>query len=182
AMTELDIGPIEVRFKHGPPTHLKDYEQAFQCPVLFNQSFYGITYHTADLELRTAKADASIHQFLQDRVEEATKGIEISSFKIATDVEHLIKDALPSGIPSIGRIGEHMGMSSRTLARRLAEHGISFRDLVRQAQEHISKELLQNTNQTISEIAFQTGFSEQSAFSRAFKRWTGKAPLEFRNS
>ncbi|MEO1436398.1 MAG: AraC family transcriptional regulator ligand-binding domain-containing protein [Bacteroidota bacterium] len=181
AMTELDIGPIEVAFKHQAPSELSSYEQAFQCPILFNQNVYGITYKTEDLETRTAKADASIHQFLQDRVEETTKGIEVSAFKIATDVERLIKNALPSGIPSITQIGEHMGMSSRTLTRRLGEHGISFRDLIRQTQESISKELLRNTRQTISEIAFQTGFSEQSAFSRAFKRWTGKAPLEFRN-
>ena len=124
---------------------------------------------------------ASIHNFLMERVEEETKGIEISSIKIASDVEILIKDALPSGIPSILQIGEHMGMSSRTLNRRLAENGITFRELVKQTQEKISIELLKNTSNTISEIAFQTGFSEQSAFSRAFKRWTGKPPLEYRN-
>lgn len=72
-------------------------------------------------------------------------------------------------------------MSSRTLNRRLAENGITFRELVKQTQEKIAIELLKNTSNTISEIAFQTGFSEQSAFSRAFKRWTGKSPLEYRN-
>ena len=74
-----------------------------------------------------------------------------------------------------------MGMSGRTLTRRLSENGITFRDLVKQTQEKISKDLLKNSSNTISEIAFQTGFSEQSAFSRAFKRWTGLSPLEYRN-
>ena len=181
AMTETDIAPVSVSFKHNPPTSLKSYHEGFNCPVLFNQPYNCITYKTADLETRTAKADISINKFLLERVEEETKGIEISAIKVAADVENLIKDALPSGIPSIIQIGELMGMSSRTLTRRLADNGVTFRSLVRQTQEKLAKSLLMNTNHTISEIAFETGFSEQSAFSRAFKRWTGQSPIDYRN-
>lgn len=181
AMTETDIAPVSVSFKHGPPSNLKSYHDAFKCPIQFNQDHYYIAYKTDDLETRTAKADISINKFLVERVEEETKGIEISSIKIATDVENLIEDALPSGIPSIHQIGKHMGISSRTLARRLSESGSSFRELIKQTQEKISKDLLKNSSNTVSEIAFQTGFSEQSAFSRAFKRWTGLSPIEYRN-
>lgn len=181
AMTETDIAPIKVSFKHEAPKDLTDYHAGFRCPVLFRQAQNFIAYKTADLEMRTAKADKSIHSFLLERVEEEKQGIEISSFKIASDVSQLIQDSLPSGIPSITQIGEHMGMSSRTLTRRLAENGLTFRELVRQTQEKISKELLRSSSQTISEIAFQTGFSEQSAFSRAFKKWCGLSPLTYRN-
>jgi AraC-like DNA-binding protein len=135
-----------------------------------------------DLETRTAKADTSINKFLLERVEEETKGIEISAIKVAADVEQLIRDALPSGIPSIMQIGAHMSMSSRTLTRRLAESGITFRDLIKQTQEKIAKDLLKNSSSTIGEIAFQTGFSEQSAFNRAFKRWTGISPTSYRKN
>lgn len=182
AMTETGIAPLSISFKHGAPKELKSYRDAFKCPVRFNQAHNFMAYKTSDLETRTAKADISINKFLVERVEEKTRGIEVSSFKIVTDVEGLITDALPSGIPGISRIGQHMGMSSRTLTRRLSESGITFRDLVRQTQEKISKDLLLNSSYTVSEIAFQTGFSEQSAFSRAFKRWTGQSPLEYRNS
>lgn len=182
AMTETDIAPLSVSFKHSAPNDLKSYHDAFKCPILFNQAEYFIAYKTTDLETRTAKADSSINKFLVERVEEEIKGIEISSIKIASDVENLIRDALPSGIPSIIQIGEHMGMSSRTLTRRLSESGITFRYLVKQTQEKIAKDLLKNTSNTVSEIAFQTGFSEQSAFSRAFKRWTRQSPVEYRNS
>ena len=181
AMTETDMAPIGISFKHGAPSSLKSYRDAFQCPILFDQAHNYIAYKTTDLETRTAKADASINKFLVERVEEETRGIEASSMKIASDVENLIKDALPSGIPSIVQIGEHMGMSSRTLTRRLSDSGFTFRGLVRQTQEEMAKGLLSNTSDTVSEIAFQTGFSEQSAFSRAFKRWTGQSPLEYRN-
>ncbi|MEL7123655.1 MAG: AraC family transcriptional regulator ligand-binding domain-containing protein [Bacteroidota bacterium] len=181
AMTETKIAPVSVSFKHNEPKDLKSYHEAFHCPVLFNQPAYFMVYKTVDLETRTAKADISINKFLLERVEEEKKGIEVSAIKVAADVESLIIDALPSGIPSIIQIGKHMGMSSRTLTRRLSDNGISFRELVKQTQEKISKDLLKNTSSTIGEIAFQTGFSEQSAFSRAFKRWTGESPLDYRN-
>jgi AraC-like DNA-binding protein len=180
AMTETQIAPVSISFKHDPPSNLKDYQEAFGCPILFNQPHNFMTYKTVDLETRTAKADTSINKFLLERVEEETKGIEISAIKVAADVEQLIRDALPSGIPSIMQIGAHMSMSSRTLTRRLAESGITFRDLIKQTQEKIAKDLLKNSSSTIGEIAFQTGFSEQSAFNRAFKRWTGISPTSFR--
>lgn len=180
AMTESAISPIKIAFKHRPPTDTADYERAFGCPVLFNEKQNAITYRSADLEMRTAKADASINRFLVERVEEETKGIEVSSSRVVADVERLIQDALPSGIPAIAQIGQHMGMSNRTLTRRLADSGLTFRDLIKKAQTDIARDLLKNSNSTMAEIAFRTGFSEQSAFSRAFKRWTGQSPAEYR--
>ncbi|MEO0468679.1 MAG: AraC family transcriptional regulator ligand-binding domain-containing protein [Bacteroidota bacterium] len=181
AMTESNIAPTSVSFQHSGPEDQSMYQAVFQCPVHFDQTQNAIQYRTRDLEMRTAKADASINRFLVERVEEATRGIEVSSSRISTDVQELIRDALPSGIPSISKLGRHMGMSSRTLTRRLAENGVSFRELVRKTQEEVSRDLLRHSNRNMAEIAFQTGFSEQSAFSRAFKRWTGQSPIEYRN-
>lgn len=180
AMTESNISPIEVSFKHAPPQKLNDYNKAFKCPILFNQPKNYIAYKADDLNMRTAKADVSINKFLVERVEEETKGIELSASKIVTDVENLIKDALPSGIPGVDQIGQIMGLSRRTLTRRLSENGLTFRDLIRKTQEEVSKELLKNSEISVAEIAFETGFSEQSAFSRAFKNWTNYSPIEYR--
>jgi AraC-like DNA-binding protein len=182
AITESAIAPISVSFMHSAPEKLYSYQEAFKCPILFDQTHNFISYRSEDLEMRTAKADVSINKFLLDRVDEETKGIEISSKRISSDVENLIKDALPSGIPSIAQIGILMSMSNRTLTRRLFEDGHTFRDLIRKQQEEISKSLLKKSNRSMSEIAFETGFSEQSAFNRAFKRWTGKTPIEFRKA
>lgn len=180
AMTETNIAPISVSFKHKEPTDLDDYTKAFGCPILFDQPQNYIAYNSADLEIRTTKADISINSFLVERVKEETQGIQVKVNKIIVDLQQLIEDALPSGIPGIGQLSEHMGMSARTLTRRLSESGASFRDLVRNTQEERSKKLLLSTDYSIGEIAFQTGFSEQSAFNRAFKRWTGQSPVEFR--
>lgn len=182
AMTESSICPIEVSFKHAPPTNLDSYLEAFKCPVLFGQPENHIVYRTQDLEMRTAKADANINRFLVERVEEETRGIEVSANRIVLDIEKLIKDAFPSGIPSISQIGTLMGMSNRTLTRRLSENGATFRGLIKKTQLEVAKNLLENSSSTVAEIAFQTGFSEQSAFNRAFKRWTDQSPLEFRKN
>lgn len=180
AITDSNMSPIEVSFKHDPPNDLRSYEEAFHCPVLFNQLHYSITYKTSDLETRTAKADKSINSFLVSRVEEQTSGLQVAGNKLVYDIEKLIKDALPSGIPGIHHIAEHVGMSNRTLTRRLSEAGVSYRDLIKRTQEQVATNLLKKSTRSIAEIAFETGFSEQSAFNRAFKRWTGQSPLEFR--
>ncbi len=182
AISDTDISPTKVTFKHNPPDDITSYDRAFNCPVLFNQPHYTITYHTKDFNTRTAKADASINRFLVERVEEETNNLEVTGNKLVFDIEQLIENSLPSGIPSIHDIAEHVGMSNRTLTRRLSDAGYSFRDLIQRTQEEISKNLLRNTSRSVAEIAFETGFSEQSAFNRAFKRWTGISPVEYRKT
>lgn len=182
AMSEQKISPTQVSFKHRSPKDLTSFEKAFNCPILFNQSQYSISYKTEDLNLRTAKADASINSYLLQQVDEKTKGIKIPGTKIVQDIEYLIKDALPTGIPSIHYIANLTAMSNRTLTRRLSEIGVTYRDLIKKTQETIAKDMLRNTDQSIGEIGFLTGFSEQSAFNRAFKKWTDLTPSEFRKS
>jgi AraC-like DNA-binding protein len=182
AITESKITPVEVSFKHAPPKKLDNYDTVFNCPVMFNQPQNYIAYKTEDLNLRTAKADESINKFLLERVEEETNGIELSANKIVFDIETLTKDALPSGIPGVEQIGQLLGMSRRTLTRRLSEKGLTFRDIIKKTQLEVSRNLLKNSTRSVAEIAFETGFSEQSAFSRAFKNWTNQSPAEFRKT
>tara|TARA_R110002096_G_C14638936_1_gene725401 strand:- start:308 stop:1264 length:957 start_codon:yes stop_codon:yes gene_type:complete len=182
AMSEQKIVPTQVSFKHSAPNDLSSFDKAFNCSILFNQPQYAISYKTKDLNLRTAKADASINSYLLQQVDEKTNGIKIPGSKFVRDVESLIKDALPTGIPSIHHIADLTAMSNRTLTRRLSETGVTYRDLIKKTQESIAKDMLRNTVQSVGEIAFLTGFSEQSAFNRAFKKWTNQTPSEFRKS
>ena len=179
-VTNMDIIPHKVSFRHTALSNHKLYNKYFKCPVEFEQKLNAIWFSTKDLEIKTTLADKSISNFLIERMKEEKKGIEKNTKTLASDVEVLIKDALPSGIPSINDVSKILGMSNRTLTRRLSDYGVSFRELIKKTQESISKDLLQNTGLSVGEIAFQTGFSEQSAFNRAFKRWTSLSPLEFR--
>jgi AraC-like DNA-binding protein len=178
--SEKDIHPVEISLKHSPPEDMKSHNDAFNCNLLFNQDDYYIAYHTADLNLRTARADELINSYLLSRVDEETNNITISSSKIIPEIEELLRRALPSGIPSMDYLCEHLSMSRRTLTRRLKDNGVTFRDLIKKTQEDIAKEYLKKPEYSIGFIAFETGFSEQSAFNRAFKRWTGKSPLDYR--
>lgn len=182
AMSEKEIVPIQVSFKHNSPRDLTSYDDAFGCPIYFNQPYYSISYKSSDLNMKTAKADASINSYLLKQVEENTNGIRIPRNKIVKDVESLIKDGLPTGIPSIQNISELMAMSNRTLTRRLSEANVTYRDLVKKTQEKIAKDMLRDNSHSIGDIAFLTGFSEQSAFNRAFKKWTDLTPSEFRKN
>lgn len=182
AMSEKDISPIQVSFKHNPSHDLTSYNAAFKCPIRFNQPNYSLSYMSSDLDLRTAKADASINKYLLKQVDENTKGIKIPGNKFVRDVEALIEDGLPTGIPAIQNISELLAMSNRTLTRRLSEANVTYRDLVKKTQEKIAKNMLRDKNQSIGDIAFLTGFSEQSAFNRAFKKWTDLTPSEYRKN
>lgn len=182
SITGKTFYPVEVSFQHEPHDNLKLYDETFRCPVRFNQPQNYIAYRSIDLNTRTAKADESINKFLQQRMDEEAKGIEINAYKLLADIKSMVSDALPGGIPSIENICEQLGFSKRSLNRRLSESGHNFRNLVSETQRELSEDLLKNSTDSIGEIAFQTGFSEQSAFNRAFKRWTGLSPAEFRKN
>ncbi|MFK8162189.1 MAG: AraC family transcriptional regulator ligand-binding domain-containing protein [Lewinella sp.] len=180
AMTETTISPISVSFQHAAPPSAADHISAFQCPVHFGQPQNVLTYRTQDLLMPTAKADFGINQFLVAKVAEETTELKIGASGLIAQVDTLICSALPGGIPSVEKVGQQLGMSNRTLTRRLTAEGVSFRELTRRSQESLARRLLRTTTQSMTDIAFQTGFSEQSAFSRAFKRWTGLSPVAYR--
>ena len=181
-ITAADIRPLKVSFAHKGPEETGIYEDFFSCEVQFDQGFNRLVFKSEDLDTKSLKADKSINHFMMERLKEKADGVEVTADKLLSDTCNLIKDTLPSGIPFAAEIGKHLGMSTRTLSRRLSAKGSTYRQLVQDTQEKISTKLLRNTSETVSEIAFQTGFSEQSAFNRAFKRWTGQSPLEYRKS
>lgn len=181
-VTQTNIIPTKVTFIHKAPEEILSYNNYFGCKVSFGQKTNSIHFVTEDLNIPTIKADKSINQFLLERMEEERKGIEKHANQLVSDINILIKEALPSGIPSMHEVSRHLGMSSRTLTRRLMESNVTFRQLIKNVQEEIAKYLLYSSNNSVSEIAFLTGFSEQSAFNRAFKKWTNQTPLEFRKN
>jgi AraC-like DNA-binding protein len=180
-VTGREIHPVQVSFKHhSEETNL--FADYFQCPVNFGQAENSIQFRTSDINIPTIKADRSIQQFLVERMDEEKQGIQANADRLLGEIHRLVEDALPSGVPSVAQVAEYLDMSARTLKRRLAEKSLTFRELVQSIQQEVSMNLLRNTSQSMGEIAFQTGFSEQSAFNRAFKRWTGQSPTSYRKN
>lgn len=180
-VTGRDIHPVSVCFKHSviDTTPFTDY---FKCSVSFGQEENAIQYENSAIDIPTIKADKSIHQFLVERMKEEQKEIHTNADRMLSKLYKLIEESLPSGIPSILQVAENLNMSARTLNRRLAEKNLTFRDLVQKIQYEVCIKLLKNSTQSVGEIAFLTGFSEQSAFNRAFKKWTDLTPSEFRKN
>jgi len=134
---------------------------------------------SAMLDLPNRLGDAAVSDFLTAHLE-----TEIGSLRddpsIRAALLRRLTPALSNGVPQAADIARDMAMSERTLYRRLAEEGLTFRDVLTEAQSSLAQELLRDSDSSIAEIAFLTGFSEQSTFSRAFKRWVGQAPVQFR--
>ena len=94
--------------------------------------------------------------------------------------EHLVQN-LAKGAASFGDIAQHLGMSSKTLERRLSQHGASYRELLDGIRSDLAKHYLENTDLRLQQIAYLLGYSESAPLARAFKRWTGSTPIQYRN-
>jgi AraC-like DNA-binding protein len=97
-------------------------------------------------------------------------------------VENAIALLLPHGKAQLGEVAAQLGMSRRTLARRLATHGLTFAGVLAQLRVDLAKRELRDASLTISQVAWLLGYREVSAFTHAFKRWTGKTPREVRTA
>ena len=102
--------------------------------------------------------------------------------RIGQRVARQVTQALSEGVPSINDTAKYLGMSSRTLQRRLSEEGLVYQQLVDDTRRDLSARLLQKNGYSLAEIAFLTGYAEQSTFTRAFKRWYGQTPAGFRRT
>ena len=101
---------------------------------------------------------------------------------IAMQVRSRIIDQLPDGIPRQEHIAGSLNLSLRSLQRRLREEETSFKDLLENTRQTLARQYLRESHRSIGEITYLLGFSESSNFTRAFKRWTGMTPAEFRNN
>lgn len=103
-----------------------------------------------------------------------------SRIDLAGRVRRAVTDTLSNGVPTLSAIASEMGLGPRTLQRRLSDSGHSFQGIVDLARKELALRLLRETELCLAEIAFLTGFSEQSGFTRAFKRWAGQTPRSYR--
>jgi len=171
--------PRAVLLKHAAPESISAHERYFGCPVRFGSERDALSISNEVLARPNHLADDGISRFLISHLE-----AEIESLGTETSVEALVEReisrSLSEGIPKMGYVARRLAMSERTLHRRLSERGLSFKAMVEETRRHVAENLLRESRYPLTEVAFLTGFSEQSAFNRAFKRWTGHTPTAFR--
>ena len=166
-------------FSHRPPPCTAAPEQHFGCPVPFGTDMDALLVRDAQLRIPNRLGDRSISNFFDSHLEE-----ELAKYDDEAALERRVRiqvsQALSQGVPKISDVAGCLGMSGRTLQRRLSARGNTFQTLVDEARRELARRLLEQTEYPLADVAFLTGFSEQSAFNRAFKRWSGQTPRSFR--
>ena len=171
--------PIAIHFRHPAPSDLSAHHEYFGCPVHYDSDRDTVEVSQAHLSARNRLGDASISAFLDAHMDQELANLPDGD-GLDRRVRSEVSQSLSEGLPSVNAVAARLGLSGRTLQRRLAGQGLAFQDLVDQARQELAEQLLRRTDYALVEVAFLTGFTEQSAFTRAFKRWRGQTPSRFR--
>lgn len=171
--------PIAVHFKHPAPKSIESHEAFFGCPIFFDCDKEALLISGESLRTPNKLADAGISHFFERHLDSELSKLEEDS-SLDRQVRQEVSQSLSEGVPALSDIAGSLGMSGRTLQRRLSDEGHTYQSLVDASRRQLAKNLLRETNFSLIEVAFLTGFSEQSAFTRAFKRWAGQTPRSFR--
>ncbi|HUK63797.1 MAG TPA: helix-turn-helix domain-containing protein, partial [Dongiaceae bacterium] len=179
AITGVDWSPLEVRFAHAAPAVSSDHERFFRAPIRFAMGENSFSFAVELLALPCARADATlaalIDRYAAERISRAS-----GSGGLADRARSLLETELRSGEVSAGGLAKRLGMSVRSLNRVLVAEGTTYQALLDGLRHELAARQLTDTSSSVWEVAFQLGFSDLSAFYRAFRRWTGTTPAEFR--
>lgn len=172
--------PLSVHFMHSPLAALDDYEAFFGCPVFFNANFNGVIIREKSLRLPLIHQNKEVLDVLCCHAEhqlshkKANASLDI--------VSQLIVEMLPKKVPELADIAEHLSISTRQLQRKFEKEGTNLTSLLEDIRKRLAISYLCQTDHKLLYISTVLGYSEQSAFQRAFKRWTGQTPQSFRLS
>lgn len=167
------VTPIEVRLQHQPLAATDAHWQFFGCPVRFGQVQTSMVFRKTDLERRILSSDEELASLLDGA---ANRHLEKRmAGRFAVRVRDLMIAQLPHQTPSKAQTAHMLGMTERTLLRRLKDEGTTFADVLRHLREELAFQYLQR-GVCLSEVAYRLGFSDNGTFSRAFKQWTGRRP------
>jgi AraC-like DNA-binding protein len=173
--------PLEIRFNHAAPDDLSAHEAFFKAPLRFGARDNAIVIDAKLLDTPLLKTDPELAKFFQ-RHGDAWLANRSKDESVTQRLEAVLVQTMRLGAPTIEDAARRLGMSTRTLRRRLTEEGSRFQDVLERSRCDLAKRYLAEPKLAVGEVAFLLGFSEPSAFHRAFKRWTGKTPLEHRRS
>ncbi len=176
---QKDFYPEAVFFQHQAPSDISVHEDYFQCPVYFGADKDALQVSEDFLVCPNKLGDPTISKFFDAHMEKELAELS-EDIGLEKRVRIQISQSLSEGIPTVSEIAGRLGMSGRSLQRRLSEQGRAYQDIVDIARRELSEKLLKETDYSLTEVAFLTGYSEQSTFTRAFKRWKGQTPRSYR--
>jgi AraC-like DNA-binding protein len=170
------VVPSSVKLFHYRSRLPSEFGELFGPDVTFNSNVDQFTYPRSTSQIRMVSADSYLNSLLLSYCDEAVANRHTQPSAWCSKVENAIAPLLPHGQARIGEISKRLGVSRRTLARRLASEDLTYRAVLDNLRRDLARRYLQERTLPISEIAWLVGYRETSAFDHAFKRWTGKRP------
>lgn len=172
--------PSDVYFQHQAGTHFTKKTKTYPADnVHFDHYFSGVAFPITFLSHTLSNADPRLLSILEQQVQSSISALKTQSSLIER-LTFIVASRLGKADVSADTIAANIGMSRRTLHRRLAEQGTTFNQIRETVVSKVSKEALTNTSVSITELAQQLGYSDSSAFDRAFKRLSGQTPSQYR--
>ncbi len=179
ALCGLDWKPTRVCFCHQAPENQRPYQKLFKAPVFFGQERTEIVFPKHWLNAPIIQTDPALNMILSTHINQPKQNIPRN---FCDEVVCLIKDLLPLGPCGLETVADRLAVHHRTLQRTLKEEGSSFSDLLESVRQEIATERLRNSNISIIQLSDYLGYADNTAFTRAFKRWFGSTPREWRKT
>ncbi len=177
--TSSQVPITEVSFRHRAPLRVDAHEAFFDCPVRWTARTDSFAFPVAALDVVPKDANPALASFLSERAEARLLELPDAPVSMLDRVRSRVATTLADGPLQLEDCARGLGMSPRTLNRRLRELGTTYSKLLEEVRRERSERALR-TRVSITEIAFVLGYSDASAFSRAFRRWNGVSPAAFR--
>jgi AraC-like DNA-binding protein len=175
--TGEEFAPRAVCFAHPRPARVSEQERLFRAPVRYGCERNEVVLDRTLLERRQRQAEprllAMLDRHLEGLLSQLPEDRSLRGLTMRAMADHLL-----DGEPALSTVAAKLHMSPRSLQRRLRDESTSFAKLLADLRHNLALRHLRNPRTTIGEVAFLLGFSEVSAFHRAFKRWTGRTPME----
>lgn len=174
------LTPLRARFTHHRSVDTDELHSIIGCRAEFGAPVDEVAFPAAIARLPLVGADPYLNKLLVAHFDEALSRRPPIHGAFASDIENAIAPLLPHGQARASEISSRLGMSQRTLARRLSQEGMTFSGIVERLRSALAEQYLKDPKLSVSQVAWLLGYQEVSAFTHACRRWTGKTPREIR--
>lgn len=166
-------------FPHAPIAPLPNYQSDGIGEVLFSQATLSLSMPASILILPIGTHDPGLFQVLNRQARVLLSVLPDGRDDFEQEVREYLRKALPEGQPTLDGLARAISVSSRTVRRRLADRGLNFGSILQETRSKLACQYLDEGRITLSEVALMLGYSEQSAFNRAFRQWMGMTPRQY---
>jgi AraC-like DNA-binding protein len=181
-LTGSNLRPLRVALVHHRCLASSPLEATFGCRIDFGELGDELVFAADCANLAVTGADSYLHELLVGYCEQALAHRDRPVETLRTQVENAITPLLPHGRARVEAVARTLGMSQRTLARRLSAEGLTFMEVLDSMRTDLALHYLRNATLSVSQVAWLLGFQEVGAFTNAFKRWAGLSPSRFRSA